>query len=370
METLKPIEHWFKHQVVRVSTRLLKKGMTEFRPLDGREMNHVLLIRPEKLGDTVISFPVIDGLMQHFPHLKISLLTSPTSLPIVKADPRFEKIFLYQKKPLRDFRQLFAMRREKFDCIIDLICDDSVTALYLSQLCAPGKPRIGVGKSRYADFYDFNYTYRDGEAGHVIDNTLKLLGAFNIDSDSVSGFAPPFINPVFKKQAAELMSQVWNGRAESGVIGYNLSAGKPNRFWPLEKAKEMLGRVLAHDDSCNIMLLCMPAQRHDASWLCDKLGDRVHVIPDGWNILQASALIKELDLLISPDTSLVHIARSFRVPVVGMYPQFMRNFILWRPYSQEGGVVVSKRDEIDSIAVDDLFDAYTKLYDVRQKVTN
>ncbi len=57
-----------------------------------------------------------------------------------------------------------------------------------------------------------------------------------------------------------------------------------------------------------------------------------------------SAIISRLDLLVTPDTSLVHIARSFKVPVVGMYPQLQWNLERWRPYGQKGGVVISNDD--------------------------
>ncbi len=76
-----------------------------------------------------------------------------------------------------------------------------------------------------------------------------------------------------------------------------------------------------------------------------------------------------LDLMITPDTSIVHIARAFDVPVVGLYSKFMKNFMLWRPYDQEIGAVVSANDgNIFDITVEQVFDTFTSLVESRKSV--
>ncbi len=196
MNRLKPLEHWFKAFFFNVFKKLLKKGQADFKPLDGNQIRKVLFLRPEKIGDMVISFPVFDGLKKHFPHIKIAILGSPTNYAIIKDDPRFDTIYIYKKKPVHDIKTLMAMRKGGYDCVVDMIGNDSVTALFLSQLCAPGKPRIGVGKVKYREYYDFNYDHRLGNTGHIIENTLKLLNAFDIDSEQVECYAEPHIRPV------------------------------------------------------------------------------------------------------------------------------------------------------------------------------
>ena len=172
----------------------MKRKDRDFTPLDGNLLHKVLFLRPEKIGDMVISLPVFDGLKHRYPHIKISILASPRNDAIIRDDPRFDRIFLYRKNLWRDVREMLRIRREGYDCVVDMICDDSVTALFISQLAAPGKPRIGVGKVKFREYYDFNYNHRMGNTGHIIENTLKLLNAFDIDSNTVQGYAPPFLS--------------------------------------------------------------------------------------------------------------------------------------------------------------------------------
>jgi ADP-heptose:LPS heptosyltransferase len=362
MEKLKPAEHKFKAFFFLMFSPFLKRGEKEFKPLDGRERRKVLFLRPEKLGDMIISFPVFDGLKKEYPHLRISILASPKSFPIIDGDPRFEKIFLYRKNLWRDFGRILAMRREKYDCVVDMICDDSVTALFLSQLCAPGKPRIGVGKVKFRRYYDFNYDHRMGNTGHIIDNTLKLLEAFGIDSQKVDRYAQPFVDQQSREKAERFIRETAARNPGARMIGYNLSAGSPTRIWGEGKSIELIRRILDFEPKCTVILFTPPNERERGEKILGQFGNAVYLVPDKLNLKEASALIARLDLFISPDTSLVHIARSFQVPVVGLYSRFMKNFLLWRPYGQSEGAVVSGNDDnIHDITVPQVFDVFSHI---------
>ncbi|UCE24617.1 MAG: glycosyltransferase family 9 protein [Candidatus Zixiibacteriota bacterium] len=370
MNRLKPLEHKFKALFFSAFRPLLRKGQKDFRPLDGSKIRNVLFLRPEKIGDMVISLPVFDGLKEHFPQIKISILGSPTNRAIISDDPRFERIYIYRKNPLRVIQVLLAMRRGDYDCVVDMIGNDSVTALFLSQLCARGKPRIGVGKVKYRDYYDFNYDHRLGNTGHIIENTLKLLEAFGIDSSNISCYSEPFIKPDAKAKASDYISSITNSDKRLIKVGYNLSAGSPTRIWAEEKAVALLKKILAYNHGCRVILFSTPAERERAMALKEKVGDNVELVPDRLNLTEAAAIIKHLDLLITPDTSLVHIARAFKVQVVGLYSRYMKNFLLWRPYGQKAGAVVSGCDgNIFDITVDQVYDTFVDLVNKQNTVS-
>ncbi|MBK7141274.1 MAG: glycosyltransferase family 9 protein [bacterium] len=369
MDELKPIEHKIKAAAFALARPLLKRPHREFQPLDGTKLSRVLFLRPEKIGDMVISFPVFDGLMSRFPNIKISILASPRNQSIIKGDPRFEHIYLYRKNLWQDIGEVRAIRRMRFDCVVDMICDDSVTALFLSQLCAPGKPRIGVGKVKYREFYDFNYDHRMGNTGHIIDNTLKLLEAFAIDSSTVSGYAAPYIEKSTHQRMAEFAATV-RGDSRDLLVGYNLSAGSPTRIWAAEKSESLVRRLLDSQSDLKVILFTTPDERERGDALAARFDSRVYQVPPRMSLQEASALISQLDLLVTPDTSLAHIARAFRVPVVGLYSRFMKNFLLWKPFGQEVGAVVSGNDDnIHDITVDQVYEAFTQVMSSRKVAT-
>jgi ADP-heptose:LPS heptosyltransferase len=353
MGNLKVLEHGIKVAVFRACAWFLDRRQREVAPLDGNALHKVLFLRPDKIGDMVISFPVFDGLRREYPHIEQSVLGSPRNRAVIAEDFRFAKVFMYRKNLWKDIREIRAMRREKFDCVVDMICDDSVTTLFLSRLCAPGKPRIGVGKDRFRKYYDFNYDRRTGHAGHIIQNTLTLLTAFGIDPAQVNPYSPPCVSEQDREIAERFVSSVRQSFPAARLIGYNLSAGSPTRLWSREKSGDLVKRILVEVPDTTVLLIVTPADRERALAIQADVGGQTAVVPDHLSLLQASAIVSRLHLLISPDTSLIHIARSFQVPVVGLYSRFMKNFLHWRPYGQELGAVLSGNDDsIHDITVD------------------
>ncbi len=361
---------WFEHRakdIVFGACRIFfRKGRRDLTVLDASSMTKVLFLRPEKIGDMVISLPVFDALHARYPHLKISILASPVNVGLIKDDPRFDKIFLYRKWTREDFRQLSQIRRKRFDCVIDMIDNDSVTALFFSQLAGRKAIRIGVGKTRHAVFYDFNHVHADGIGEHTVDNTLKLLAPFGIDGSKQSGFAPPYIPVEARKRIDGFLSESSGG---GKLVGLNLSAGRPNRIWPDDRAVELCRRLKARRPDLQIVVSCVTSDRQRGEDVVSRVGGVARLVPPGLNLLEVSALISRLNLLISPDTSLIHIARSFQVPVVGLYNLATKNFRRWQPYRQPDGAVVGAHfDTIDDITVDQVYACVQRVLERVEKV--
>lgn len=351
---LKSLEHRIKAAVFALSRILLKRGRPNDGSVDAGQVKRVLFLRPEKIGDMVISLPVFDALKDKFPHIQISVLASPRSLSLVKDDPRFDKVFVYRKRLIRDIRELLAIRREKYDCVLDMIDDDSVTTLFYSQMASPDGLRIGIGKSRHAEFYDYNHEHTDGIGGHIVDNTLKLLEPFGIDEISARSS-----HPSVSREATDKVDRWLSEVVPVGVplIGINLSAGLPNRIWPPERSLALC-KVLLEGAALQLVIVVAPNDRERGEDLIMRLNDdRATLVPPGLGLLEVSALISRLELLVSPDTSLIHIARSYDVPVVGLYSRATKNFRRWRPYRQEDGAVVGEdSDNIYDISVEQVVD--------------
>ena len=350
MEKLKPIEHKLKGLFYLALKGLLSNRADNNRgALDASQMKRVIIFRPDRLGDMVITLPLVDNLKQFFPHLKISILASPKNIGLIKDDKRFDEIFLYSKNIWRSPGELLKVRRAKFDCIIDTVFEDSVTTLYLTHYCASGKPIVGMGKKKFSRYYDFNF---DNSGGHIIDNTLKLLNAFGVDSSKAGGYAEPFLSESHLKTASQSLKTMSNTGIHSLKIGINLSSGAPSRIWPKEKWIELIKQLLKNLPDAQIILITVPHERVFAENIKGLFPERVHLTPQNLDILGVSAVIKNLDLLVTPDTSLVHIARAFNVPVAGLYTRFAKNFDLWHPYGmKEQAIKAESEHNIFDISV-------------------
>lgn len=361
MEALKPLERKIKSLVFNLLKLLLVHGQKGLVPIDGNNIEKILFIRPGKLGDMIISLPVFEAIKKYFPHIKISTLATPRGQMIIENDNRFFKKYLFLKSPLKDLKTLREIRKDKYDCVVDMIREDSVTTLIFSQLSALGKPRIGLAKTKFEMYYDYNDPYEPNNSKHMIENSLKILDAFGIDSTKESGYAEMFLTKQ-ELEFAQKNLQVFTNPNNRKIVGYNLSAGAPNRIWAKEKSIELLNKIKKLDTDFAILLITAPNERDRAVYLQNAVQFKVHIIPENLNFSSVAAFVKYLDILISPDTSLVHIARSFRIPVVGLYGSSKKNYMLWHPYGQEIGSVVSdKDDKIFDISVEQVVNTFRNI---------
>ncbi|HHI02274.1 MAG TPA: lipopolysaccharide heptosyltransferase family protein [candidate division Zixibacteria bacterium] len=364
MNLLKPIELLAKKMTLALLNIFRRAGRPESISINKGLTYKILFIRPQRIGDIFITFPVFDALLRQFPRAKISLFGSPACRPIIEDDPRFYKIYYYRKSIRSDFKELRKIRKEKYDCVVDLVGTDSVTSLLLTVFGVPGKPRIAVGKNRFCKYYDYNFDLRNGNTGHVIINSLKLLEAFGISFDKSDGFAPPYIDDNADRNAVEIFEKLSIDKNESFVVGYNLSAGSPERIPAVDVTADLLKRILNFRDNFRIILFALDPEREKAARLQEQFPEKVDIIPDGLSLPEASAVIKRLDFFITPDTSLVHIARSFEIPVVAFYRRYMDNHKIWYPFGQPCGAVVSGNEgNIADLTAASIFDEFVKVFD-------
>ena len=89
--------------------------------------------------------------------------------------------------------------------------------------------------------------------------------------------------------------------------------------------------------------------------------ERILFFPAHTSFHHFVAYISCADILISPDTSAIHIACAFRIPLVGLYPAVEWNFQRWRPVGTLSETVRPKDGLVPDIQAEEVIDAYTKL---------
>ncbi|MCP4705047.1 MAG: glycosyltransferase family 9 protein [candidate division Zixibacteria bacterium] len=371
MNLLKQIEFKIKEGFFFVFQLFLKKGKSDYIIPDSNKFQKILILRPDRIGDTVCTFPLIDSLKENFPQMKISIFASSKNYSLIKNDPRFDKIFIYRRNILRDIKEVMAVRDEKYDCVVDLLADDSVTTLFLSQFCSVYSKRIGLGKKKFEKYYDFNYTPEPDCKKHTVDINLKLLDAFGSSCTIAERHAPPFVDDTTSNNIDEFLNSISNNNPNGIFVGLNLSARGENRNWGEKKSTELISRIIETSNNCNVILITAPNERFKGDAIEKQFDKNVVQIPPNSNLTEASALISKLDILISPDTSLVHIGRSFKIPVIGLYTAYKKVYRQWRPFNQEDGLVLSYGDDnIFNISVEQVFDEFEKMKQKKQSVKN
>lgn len=89
---------------------------------NSNQIKKILVISLSNIGDIILTFPVIDILRRDFPSAAIDLIIGPKGESLVKGNPSFRKIYLYNKKESgwALFQWMRELAREHYDLAVDL----------------------------------------------------------------------------------------------------------------------------------------------------------------------------------------------------------------------------------------------------------
>ena len=65
-------------------------------------------------------------------------------------------------------------------------------------------------------------------------------------------------------------------------------------------------------------------------------------------------MISKLNFLFTPDTSTVHLASAFRVPMFGIYVQYNTNDLPWTPYQSKHEIVITREPNFLNLSFEDV----------------
>ncbi|MFH2056839.1 MAG: glycosyltransferase family 9 protein [bacterium] len=299
----------------------------------------VLILRYDRIGDMVVSLPTFHVLKQRLPQAQIDVLASPANASIIESDSTINRVYQYRKDSALDvFRTFRTLARNRYDVIIDLVANVSATSYMMLLWVGREAYKIGVHKNNNVRLYDYIVSPHRLVEAPAVQLHFAGLEPFGIDLEACH-------DPIGLQLSPELIA--WSDREigalrdskSVGLVGINISAGKPNREWGERKYGELVRQLSAHYPQLQFLLFCAPSDYEQATRIAAAAGDNVSLIQRGLSLLQVAALIRKLDCILSPDTSIVHIAASLNVPLVAMYTAAETNYRRWRPYTEKSWIV-------------------------------
>ncbi|MGB2867164.1 MAG: glycosyltransferase family 9 protein [Bacteroidota bacterium] len=354
---VKRIEIGFRRWLVRVLRFLFTRPR---RPVENIDFNRskFLFVRQDMIGDVLVSTPLLAALHDRYPGARIDALLSNKNHFVLERDPAVTKRWVYKKNLSSAVSILRNIRRERYDFIIDLMDNPSATS---TVVCLLAGARWNVGIEKENDYaYDIVVPMLSRRDTHIIDRIAQLLTPFRISpSDHI--FAIRYVTSPDSDRFAEgfIKTKLPSGRP---IVGLNISAGSEVRYWGTRNFSDFISWVTSSHPECIILILHKPSDRDKAQAIHD-LAPSAVVSPDTTSFDQFAALIRRLAMLLTPDTSAVHLASAFNVPVVVLYVQSDKSLRIWEPYGTEYEILVTEKDDLSTIPASDVTTAFERLYE-------
>ncbi len=309
--------------------RLGSKKRMDWRP---ESVRTVLILRYDRIGDMVVTTPLFFALRSRIKDIRIEVLASDKNAEILKNSPDVDSVHVYPKSIFRKTLLILALRKSRPDLIFDL--NHSITWRSLLEIrligsryaVSPKKGhRYGVDPEDLTAYDKFGAADVNQPLTYVYQDLATLLSAAPIAQYEKYRVYLTGSNYAFRDKSLTGTMQP--------VIGINLFGGRPQMCLREEDLIRITTELRRHGcDERNILILSAPNQKlrlHRILRDAD-LSD-LRVVDSTTSVLDTCAVVSSLALLITPDTSLVHVACAYDVPLVAVYADSAALFQQWRP---------------------------------------
>jgi heptosyltransferase-3 len=326
-------------------------GTRDERSLRGDGPLRLLVIRPDRIGDVILSSPVFELIKRHYPRAHLTVLVQESVLPILKGLKSVDHFIAFDPHGVHAgfkgfFRLVTEIRRRHFRIAIVLQTNWKVSA---AVFFAGVRYRVGP-LSKLHSYLFFNRGMRQKRSHvemHETDYNLQLLRKLGARIGTRQIPTQIFIPEETQRRASEWLKQKgWDPKEALILVHPGMGGSALN--WPEPHYMELI-RCLVEEgrqvlvsggpmenallDRIELSLTQVPASEKTKVIF---YRSRPHNSPTGETVDFLAALCSFSQLVIAPSTGPLHIAVALRKPVVTFYPPIrVQSAVRWGPYIEE-----------------------------------
>lgn len=302
-----------------------------------------LVIRPDRIGDVVLSTPVFQALKNAFPGSEVHTMVRETVVPIVRHNPFISRVITYRPNSvhwgLMGFWRLWrAIRREQYDVTITLQVQGIPTlALFLA-----GVPHRVGPYSKWYSYLLFNRGLRQSRsqvAMHEADYNLLLLRRLGIRVPSRK-FDPHIVVDADAKERMREFVRRSGFEDGTSFIVVHPGMGGSALNWPEGYYVDLIKR-LSHR-GVHVFVTGSASERTLVEKVVSEACDFSTELPVYAYVGENSdaglsdfiALLSLSQVVVAPSTGPLHIATALGKRTVSFYPPIrVQSVLRWGPYS-------------------------------------
>lgn len=287
---------------------LLSKNKNAKLPIDFTKTRSILVIRPDRLGDVILSTPVYESIKKSFPQATLTVLANRASAGILADNPFIDRIVEFDKK--NPFPVLQKLSAGKFDLAVVLNRMFSSTAAMLV-LLSKAPLRVGYKTREGAGVYNIALAGNEN-AQHEIQNNLDLLRY--IGAPKICDAPGIYFNNAETQKIDSLVKEK-NRFPERPLILVKPGTRVSAWGWDLNKFQSLCHRLLS-EQLAEVFIIQGPGEKD----MIDSLFRQTKpVILPVLSAKELACMIRQSRLLLCNHTGIMHMASAVRTPVVAIF---------------------------------------------------
>ena len=315
-------------------------------------LNTIAILAQEKYGDAILLTPLLKNLKKEFPDTEIHLITfNKTITEFFSTDSNVAAIHYAKGNLISYLKGIFC---QKFDVLFNTK-DHPSTSFLIHSLLIRACYRVGIDNEFHRKLYNYLIDI-DYHSPVALKNCglMTILGK-PVPAESCRPYVP--LKPVSEK-----ITQFLETPGLEGAIGINISAGGATRHWTEDNWKAIINTFPEQK-----IVILSSLNDLDAKQKLEHTCSTILVSPPTTNLYEAGLIVDRLLLLVTPDTSMVHIASCFNTPVVGLYGKARQDRSRFKPFMVDYRMIVSPTALVRDIPLDEVTDIFREFLELRKR---
>jgi heptosyltransferase-3 len=308
----KRLETFFKQRIYRIFL-LFCKAPGAVDPAHLENIHRILLLRPNyRIGNTLISLPLIGVLKHRFPGAQVDYLGADTTAILLKGLP-LDQVFVMSRdfilKPWVYIRLLSRLRRRKYDLLLQ-VGNGSFSGM-ICMICLGARYRIGAGK--WAEEL-CNLSVDMSAAQHAYDDPMVVAQLLGVPCRDHPYYQ---VTPEEREKAITRLAQEdLDGKPDippfiALFVGGHASKRASSTFWI-----QLTQRLLA--DQARVVVFIGPEEAAMAKELKATFPTHALCVMAPMPLRDFAAMLGLARLVVTPDTGPMHLAVALDVPTVAI----------------------------------------------------
>ena len=299
------------------------------------DINKILVIRVDGIGDLLNTTPAIALLRENYPSAEITVLARPLNAPVLIGNSDVDRVLVFDRSGKhREFWTRFQfyreLRRERFELVVAM---QTAMWTHLVAFLSGARYRLGRYQKRFRSTltHAWRGRYRKGEI-HEVDRNLELVRlicegegrrelVFCVSPDEIAA-------------AEERLTSLGVG-GDSFLIGIHPGGSSFDKRWPEERYAELADR-LVQQYNATVLLLHGPEEVVLTRNIQQAMRSRA-IVHAPKTIRELGALLSRCDLVVCNDSGPMHLAAALDVPTVAIFGP--TDHVAWHPLSQNASIV-------------------------------
>lgn len=315
------------------------RNRSERKPFDPQSVKRILLLRlDDKIGDMVVTTGCAKALADR--GYRVSVLTGPLCKQILAGADYLDSIHLYRPR-----MSLAELQQQQFDAVIDF--DDVNTYerfKLLSELnigCV-----VGFNKSPYK-LFDHSISFFD-ETQHISVRYQQVLALFGIKENAYRYFVAGSL-----QESEKVTMLLATDPPQTRFVAINPFTGSEDKDFSRQQVISIVEYLGALPDPVKVVLIGQGEKIRQLNI------DNALFLVDS-TINSAVEIVRQVSLVITPDTSIVHISRALDKPLIAVYNQRklkdtgLPGYKIWAPAYDNATQIVCETDFISAMPMDEL----------------